>query len=90
MIKIGKLGIERRTGRHLDELRRDVFLRDNERCVICKTRVIWQAGFFDSMHLAHIRSRGAGGSDTPENVRTLCMRCHMLEHNPKSVPPKGK
>jgi len=32
------------------------------------------------MDMAHIVSRGAGGSDTLENVRTLCHKCHMQEH----------
>ena len=31
--------------------------------------------------MAHIRSRGAGGTDTLDNVRTLCPSDHRLEHN---------
>jgi len=38
---------------------------------------------FTCAHLAHIRSRGAGGSDTPENTRILCPKCHMGEHGPQ-------
>lgn len=30
--------------------------------------------------MAHIRSRGAQGSDTLDNVKTNCHRCHMAAH----------
>lgn len=35
---------------------------------------------WDVGEMAHIKSRGAGGSDTLDNVRTLCQPCHRLEH----------
>ena len=33
--------------------------------------VLWGCG-----HLAHIKSKGAGGDDTLDNVRWLCPKCH--------------
>jgi len=35
--------------------------------------------------MAHIVSRGAGGSDELSNVRTLCHRDHMREHSGSST-----
>lgn len=34
-----------------------------------------------SLHVHHIKSRGAGGDDTPENLVTLCFNCHTEVHN---------
>jgi len=76
-------------GPAIARLRIDCFLRDEGRCGECDCRVYLDRGFFDRMHMAHIKSRGAGGPDTLDNVRTLCMKCHMLEHNGgKPCPPK--
>jgi len=36
---------------------------------------------FNTAHLAHIKSRGSGGDDTPENTRILCYRCHILREH---------
>lgn len=83
MITIGKLGIVRRDGKDILALRQEVFERDQFRCQFCGNGVLWHTG-----HLAHKKSRGSGGSDTAENTRVLCARCHHDEHNPKSVPAK--
>lgn len=84
-IKVGKLGIVRLKGPHMHALRTDVFERDNYTCQNCGAGVLWNTG-----HLAHIKSRGAGGSDTRENTRILCQGCHLInDHNPKSVPSKA-
>ena len=64
-----------------EAVRRLVFGRDGFRCVECRAPVRWESGYWESGHLAHIKSRGAGGSWEPDNLRTLCMRCHMAEHN---------
>lgn len=32
------------------------------------------------LHVDHITARVAGGSDDPENLRTVCRRCHMSMH----------
>jgi 5-methylcytosine-specific restriction endonuclease McrA len=29
----------------------------------------------------HIKSRGAGGSDDPKNIITVCLECHNKLHN---------
>jgi 5-methylcytosine-specific restriction endonuclease McrA len=82
---VGKTGRIRLTGKALEALRIAVFQRDVFRCSECDRRVTWESG-----HLAHIISRGAGGSDTMENTRVLCPDCHLVgEHNPKPCPPKS-
>jgi 5-methylcytosine-specific restriction endonuclease McrA len=43
------------------------------RCVAC--------GLSGPSDPAHIRSRGAGGGDTFDNVIPLCRPCHSLQHN---------
>jgi 5-methylcytosine-specific restriction endonuclease McrA len=42
------------------------------RCVAC--------GLSGPSDPAHIRSRGAGGGDTFDNVIPLCRPCHNLQH----------
>ena len=71
----GKLGRIRLKGKALEELRRSVFVRDGWKCSNCWKPCSWTSG-----HLAHIQSRGAGGSDTEANVRLLCGDCHRAEH----------
>jgi 5-methylcytosine-specific restriction endonuclease McrA len=73
---VGKTGRIRLKGPALEALRRRVFTRDKWCCCICGEPCGWVSG-----HLAHIQSRGAGGSDTEENTRLLCAECHMKSHN---------
>ena len=82
----GKLGRIRLKGAALEKLRRDCFVRDKYICVDCGCGVEWSG--WNAGHMAHIVSRGAGGSDTLDNVRTKCFMCHFNEHNPKAVPRK--
>jgi 5-methylcytosine-specific restriction endonuclease McrA len=91
----GKLGIVRLYGSDLDKLRSDCFDRDKGRCQwpvgngICGKHLIYESGYWDSMHMAHIIGRGRGGSDVIGNVRSLCMEDHLVsEHNPKPCPKK--
>ena len=77
---VGNLGRIRLKGPALEALRRRVFLRDKWTCRECGAICGWASG-----HLAHIISRGAGGSDTEENTRLLCAECHDKEHRPKVV-----
>jgi hypothetical protein len=70
-------------GEPLMMLRLACLQRDRGRCRECHVRVSdslpdWHPLKYD---MAHIKSRGAGGSDTLENVRTLCHQCHTKEHN---------
>lgn len=80
MIRIGKLGIERRTGKDLQQLRRDCWERDHGWCQECGRATNYDDGYLNRFDMAHIKSRGAGGSDVLENVRTLCHQCHMISH----------
>jgi len=95
-------------GKALENLRRDCFERDNYQCrheirhpiadlkgyVVdsyyerCGNFVTWETG-----HMAHIVSRGAGGKDELSNVLTKCPYCHQIrEHHEgnggKIIPPK--
>ena len=75
-VTVGKTGRIRLKGEALVALRRRVFLRDKWTCQECGAICGWASG-----HLAHIQSRGAGGSDVLSNVLTKCADCHMKEHN---------
>ena len=72
----GKLGRIQLKGKPMEKLRRERFTLDGWCCVDCGRPVSWASG-----HLAHVQSRGAGGSDTIENTRTKCLGCHNAEHN---------
>lgn len=70
-------------------IRHRVFLRSNEHCEECSAFIIEEAGEWRSMHLSHTKSKGSGGDWSEENLRALCLKCHMVGiHNPKSVPRK--
>ena len=87
---IGKTGRVRLRGKKLENLRRECFTRDESCCVWegCGKSLRWESGYSDSMHMAHIVSRGAGGSDVISNVRSLCPEHHFLEHaKGKSIEP---
>lgn len=80
---VGKLGIVRLKGAALEDLRHACWLRDLGNCQNCRAFTFWKPRFDGDpvgYDMAHIKSRGAGGSDTLENVRCLCHSCHMKEH----------
>ncbi len=89
-VRVGVTGTIRLDGDDLTALRRACYERDGGHCVICGRSVMWESGYYGSMHMAHIKARGAGGSDTLENVETKCPRCHFNQHNPRAVPKKVK
>ena len=71
-------------GKAKTEFRRKVAERALEFCDVCG----WYAplkwdGVFDSGHVAHIKSYGAGGGDTMDNVKWKCPDCHGKEHGPQ-------
>lgn len=68
-------------GEALERLRAECFVRDNFRCRECGILVNPWASLLadDRAHMAHIQAKRRGG-DSLENVRTLCGRCHRLEH----------
>lgn len=86
-VTVGNLGRVRLKGSALTALRRQCFTRDGWKCTTidicgsivpcaCGRSVSWASG-----HMAHIVSRGAGGSDVIENVYTMSGECHGKSHN---------
>ncbi len=75
--------VVRLTGLELSTLRWMSWFRDAGRCKNCGV-IVYYSPRFDgdplAYDMAHIKSRGAGGSDTLDNVKTLCHTCHMREH----------
>lgn len=69
-------------GDDLAMLRLECLQRDRGRCRECGVRVSDSLPDYHPLkyHMAHIQGRGANGSDTIENVRTLCGECHRKEH----------
>ena len=50
-----------------------VLCRDSHTCQACKKKT-------GSMYVHHVIWRESGGSDTPENLVTLCDKCHSKVH----------
>lgn len=75
-------------GKAYEKFRLEVWKRAGGRCEICGA---WSPlrdrdGVFDvftSGHISHIKSRGSGGSDTLDNVKWSCFKCHSKHHGPK-------
>jgi 5-methylcytosine-specific restriction endonuclease McrA len=83
-IAVGKLGIVRVTGADMADLRSRRWRLDRGICHTCGIATFYWPRFDgdpQAYDMAHIVSRGAGGSDVIENVRTECHSCHMREHN---------
>jgi len=64
-----------------DYLREVVWQREKGICQETATRVILEKGRWNTMHAAHIKSKGSGGSDLPSNIRCLCLEAHAKEHS---------
>lgn len=70
-------------------IRERIYERALEACEGCGRWVRLAAGFWDSMHLSHTKSKGAGGDWSDDNLKCLCLTCHLVGvHNPKSIPAK--
>ena len=74
-----------------DEIREQVWRDASGRCDKCGKSVMLLAGYWASMHLHHVQTRGAGGSWERSNLRCLCLGCHMDIHSGgKPCPPKER
>lgn len=80
----------RKVSRKTKEKARDaVWERCKGKCEECGADALYESGEWASMHTAHIRG-GIHRSDwSLENLKGLCLQCHLVGcHNPKSVPAK--
>lgn len=87
-VRIGKVtGKVRLSGLAIEALREKVYYRDGGRCQWdgCGKPVPLYGSVFTRAHLAHIVSRGAGGSDTPDNTRILCPPHHLIDEHSKGL-----
>ena len=80
-------------GRDWEKLRKEAWERQKGRCLDCKKWVpLHGTSVFDTAHLCHIKSKGSGGNDTPDNLSGMkCYQCHINgEHGPGwSTKTKG-
>ena len=67
------------------ELRRLQWEKQLGRCAVCGMPVNLKGdSIFNTAHLSHIKSVGAGGGDTEENTCIKCFSCHCdIEHGPR-------
>jgi 5-methylcytosine-specific restriction endonuclease McrA len=63
-------------------IRSQILLRDDFRCQEC--------GYYKHLEVHHIIPRSKGGNDEPENLITLCQRCHSKKHGFKNRENKRK
>ena len=92
--KPGHLGIIRLYGADMQALRLEAFERSGGRCEMqWNDRRCDYPISFENFELAHVVSRGAGGSDTLDNVLCSCKwradghpGCHVLSHNTGGTP----
>lgn len=55
-----------------NDVRKMVYRRDGFQCIAC--------GDSRGLQIHHVVHRSVGGSDFPENLVTLCMKCHAAAH----------
>ena len=87
-VRIGKVsGTVRLSGAALERLREKVYQRDGGRCqwALCGVWLPLYGSVFNRAHLAHLLSRGAGGSDTEANTRILCPQHHLGDEHTKGL-----
>ena len=79
LIRVGKTGTIRLSGAAMEALRERVYERDEGKCQWngCGLLLPLYGSLFTRAHLAHVKSRGAGGSDTEANTRILCPAHHL-------------
>jgi len=84
LVQKNKIKPIRLKGAAMSALRREVYERDGGCCVVCGRWVPLEGGLWERAHLAHIKSRGAGGGDVIDNVQIKCAECHLnREHGPR-------
>jgi hypothetical protein len=80
-------GKVRLKGKALEQLREQRYALDRGRCQWkgCGLVLPLHGEVFNWAHLAHRKSRGAGGSDTIENTRILCFQHHIESEHTKGL-----
>jgi len=71
-------------GKALAQLRLACWVRDRGIFLKCQRPTYFEpryAGDPEAYDMAHIKSRGAGGSDVISNVATMHHSCQLREHN---------
>lgn len=58
-------------------VRRQVFDRQEEKCLACGKQVYWDGSIFQRAHLDEIISKGRGGEVSLANCQILCFNCHV-------------
>jgi len=88
---VGRVYMEWREARRREELERRMLLRRGRRAASKGARKLilerdgyrcTRCGASDTiLHIHHIIPFSEGGSNAPENLATLCIRCHAEEHS---------
>lgn len=60
------------------KVRFEVYKRDGFQCALC--------GCHDGLQVHHVVPRREGGSDFPDNLITLCPKCHAQAHGTDVYP----
>lgn len=76
--KVRHWGYQKGANYGFASVREKVLNRDNYTCQICKGK-----NKSDCLHVHHIIFRSNGGSDTEDNLITLCSKCHQDIHAEK-------
>jgi len=66
-----------------------VHLRDQGRCTFHDPKTHQRCTIERWVHIHHIRPQAQGGSNTPDNLQTLCSHHHDLVHQ-LSLPIEGQ
>ncbi|MBO0603465.1 DEAD/DEAH box helicase family protein [Sporosarcina sp. E16_3] len=72
---IDGIGINEPVGVLTDEMRQQVYLRDNLQCLCCGKKR--RKGV--SLEIDHILPIAMGGKNTPSNLQTLCRQCNSIK-----------
>jgi 5-methylcytosine-specific restriction endonuclease McrA len=83
-VKLRKLGVLEESGtypRNWGSLRHNVYARDRHRCTMCGRK----GGRKVALHAHHIVPLSRGGTNTLDNLTTLCSACHRRVHARRST-----